>query len=620
MRRYQYEILLGDNQVTAEDWANFCLRVSRFVPILHDLQINVIVQHHTVYYFLESPVEIPTSINIANFLLRAVELSLPQPTAIRGIMLNRWQDNLADIVGHLEAAGRHFLSLNVRFHRLGRQLHSRACITEEIHGQIHTARLLCVSPGLLLAVDFKSSLTLIRHKIPKYLQLGKTSKLLTSSPEAAVLELEAFPYSAESQYSPISGYDFDRHSLVLGSSGAGKSKFLAYFIHQIYKYYANEYQVVVIDPHDALKDDVNDIADRCEINFQSTAESIDLFVTTAKDPNVTVELTLDLFKSLIGQNYNSQLERVLRYSTYLLSTAHDLSFATLRRLLLDVDYREKLLKQAQRRLPVSVTRFFATDFQELKNQFYDEAIAPLIAFIDEMQMVPAFSESRNLASVLDLLDANFLNLFSLNQLALGGRVVQTIAGLLMQQIFILAQRADVERHLIVIIDEVAVVETPILRRFLSELRKFHVTTILAGQYFAQISPELKSSIFANVANYYLFHTSKADAELLAQNLDLKPANSEERDERAKLITKLKTRECLVQVSYCGEAYPFFRAKTLDQLQLAAIPAKAIPTASLRATLSDAEDEPTDDLDFEFGGVDVLSIMQANTTSRKKLSF
>ena len=69
----------------------------------------------------------------------------------------------------------------------------------------------------------------------------------------------------------------------------------------------------------------------------------------------------------------------------------------------------------------------------------------------------------------------------------------------------------VEEHIIFVVDEVAVVENPILRRFLSEARKYNVSLVLAQQYFSQISDELQKSIFANVLNYYIFRVSISDA-------------------------------------------------------------------------------------------------------------
>ena len=63
---------------------------------------------------------------------------------------------------------------------------------------------------------------------------------------------------------------------------------------------------------------------------------------------------LTLFHSLMNGSYNGRLERVLRYTAYLLIVAGQFSFLTLRQLLLDLEYRNKVLSQYQAQLPTSV--------------------------------------------------------------------------------------------------------------------------------------------------------------------------------------------------------------------------------------------------------------------------
>lgn len=71
--------------------------------------------------------------------------------------------------------------------------------------------------------------------------------------------------------------------------------------------------------------------------------------------------------------------------------------------------------------------------------------------------------------------------------------------------------------MLVVIDEVSLIENPILNRFLAEARKYNLSLILIQQYFNQISEALRSAIFANVSNFYVFRISKSDAMLLENN-------------------------------------------------------------------------------------------------------
>ena len=94
---------------------------------------------------------------------------------------------------------------------------------------------------------------------------------------------------------------------------------------------------------------------------------------------------------------------------------------------------------------------------------------------------------------------------------MGEKVVKTIAGLLIQQIFLLAQARAFSQKIILIIDEVSVVQNPALASILSESRKFGLSVILTQQYFGQIEKNIQDSIFTNIYNYYVFKVSEEDA-------------------------------------------------------------------------------------------------------------
>ncbi len=110
------------------------------------------------------------------------------------------------------------------------------------------------------------------------------------------------------------------------------------------------------------------------------------------------------------------------------------NFKNLRKLLLDVEYRNSLIKQLKYNLPISVIDFFLSDFNDLKTKYYGEAISPIIGFIDEMEMIPVFNSEQNIANLKNTIKENFFTLFSLDRIKLGEKVTKTISGLIMQQL------------------------------------------------------------------------------------------------------------------------------------------------------------------------------------------
>jgi hypothetical protein len=74
-------------------------------------------------------------------------------------------------------------------------------------------------------------------------------------------------------------------------------------------------------------------------------------------------------------------------------------------------------------------------FNELKTQRYTDAILPLVSMVDEMQLQPTIASGSDL-SLAQTIQNNFLTVFSLNKVSMGEKVVKTVAGLLIQQIFL----------------------------------------------------------------------------------------------------------------------------------------------------------------------------------------
>ncbi len=579
-KKYIYEIYLASKAPSSDDWQNWLDLVRRFVGLRRRIQIELRQDHATLHYYLLSPKPLPLNLGSAHFLLSPVEQLQPlaaQPKV--GLYTNRATESYASLSRRLKRR-QHILTALVLDFYLGVKLAGSAMVYyHDDSSNLKQQRLLFFSPLSLLAIDFAAEPDLCYKKIPKYLKIDKGLNLLQSASGLGVFRIDTFPYAERSAVLDLNHYDFAKHSLVIGGSGSGKSKFLALLISRIAEQDAEHTKVVVIDPHHRLKDDLCGIPSQQVIDFRDLGSSIDLFCNHATDTNVSVELMLELFRLLISEGYNGKMERVLRFATYLLLAQGDFSFLSLRRLLSDLEYRNQIVMSLRDRVPASVTHFFLTDFNELKTQSYSEAIAPIMAFIDEMQMMPVFSETAPLPALKDVLRQNFLSIFSLNSLSLGNNITRTIAGLLFQQLFLLAQSQPEGQRLIIVVDEVAVVENPILARFLSELRKYHTSLILAGQYFEQISPSLGTAILANTSNYYLFRTSKADAKFFIENLEIKTQGSSEDAE--KFLTSLKTQECLVRVAKGETLYPIMKARTLD---FAAAPA---PTVSIQKNNAEA---------------------------------
>lgn len=571
------EIILTNEHVGPISWLALLNAISKLNGLFKTWSIYAKIELNEVHFFCQTSRILPPIINsLGDFMIKKLDITeneLINFNSKKGkpFVLTNKEKNVLDIFDKVEASRKQELKLvkmSVLSYRKSHFFTKTHLFFEKANRKkLIRRKALLVIPHHLFSIDFSiySRFFYLKYE-NEYLDIQKALPLLKSEQHNAILKIDTFPYLAEEYYLSQNNFDFDKHSIIIGSSGTGKSKLASSLISNLNNEvsFSTNYKVVVIDPHAALEKEIGGLEHTKVIDFRSLDTSSDLFINSPKkDIVASVELILSLFQTLMDDQYNSRLERVLRHSIHLLMEVNCLNFANLKKLILEMEYRNNLINHTQKTLPESIINFFLTDFNELKSNSYQEAIAPIISFIDEMELLPAFQKEGLRPQVKDIINKNFLTIFSLDEATLGQKVTKTISGLIMQQVLELIQSYTYEEHIILVIDEVSLIENPILSRFLAEARKYNLSLILIQQYFNQISEELRNSIFANVSNFYVFRVSKSDAMLLENNMHMEVAVRNSYRIRLKMLTELKNRECIVRVSSNGVPLPAFKAKTLD---------------------------------------------------------
>ena len=611
------EIYLTKKFISKEEWLELINTISNYNGFLRKWKIIITNDRNQIRYFVKTRCSLPATINNLNsFLLKPTkEIKAPKHNYTL-LSLPKVGSSIIDLINYSEIRNKGTLKyLEISFLKLYEdKIKSKIRFYLNKNGIIKKYNVIFAIPTSILSADFEGNKRYFYKSSPKYLVINKILHLLNTDSNNALLSVDTFPYLQGNFYLNQNNFSFDKHSIIMGSSGCGKSKFISLLINNINKKenLKGKYKVVVIDPHAALENDIGGIGK--VIDFKSTLDSIDLFINNNDDIVAATELLLDLLKSLIADQYNSKLERVLRHSIYLLLTDESFNFRNLRRLILDLEYRNGLIKKLKYNLPVSVIDFFLSDFNDLKTKSYGETISPIIGFIDEMEMIPVFNSEQTSENLKNTIHDNFLTLFSLDRTKLGDKVTKTISGLIMGQLLTIIQKREIDEHIIFIIDEVAVVENPILSRYLSEARKYNLSLILAGQYFNQISDELKNSIFANVINYFIFRVSKLDANVLVDNFNMKIPLDDSRDRKIKLLTELNNRECIVRIDSNGVLLPAFKGTTLDYKS---IPRIKRTITSNRNNINNKDNSNKSKTNFSLNSnVSLKDILISNSTSKK----
>ena len=575
--KYISEIYLNKKDLNSDDWLQFLESISKYFKVFNIWNIIVKISENTIRYFIESNIELSSTINgNSAFLLKKNDIIVPV-VHNKNYLFANLNNNIIDYYDKYKIEKKGELKfIKISFRKIGdKKVISKTNLYIKKEEKYKTYRLVFNCPPEILAVNFRINNRFLCKSTPKYLDISKSLHLLKSESYCSSLKVSTFPYLNGDYYINMNDYSFDKHSLILGASGSGKSKFISSFITNIERNseLSKKYKIVIIDPHASLEHDVGGLGS--VIDFKSTFRSIDLFANNVDDVISSTELLLDLFKSLICDQYNSKLERVLRHAIYLLLIAKQFNFHDLRLLILDLEYRTNLIRKFENTLPISVVDFFLADFNDLKTNSYSQAISPIISFIDEMEMIPVFNGTKINVTLEEVVNKNFLTIFSLDMVSLGNKVTKTISGLIMQQLFTLIENYSFDSHILFIVDEVAVVENPILSRFLAEARKYNLSLFLAGQYFSQISESLKNAVFANIVNYYIFRVSKIDADKLIDNFSIKIPLDDSRERKVNLLTELNNRECVARIQANGVILPAIKCTTTDFISIPYIREKCI---------------------------------------------
>lgn len=563
-----YEIFFQDGNMTREKWDQLLHIVSKYHGVFHAWYLSLQIVEDHVHYYILTKYELPSFLDGLPFLCFKEQQGIVFSSTQNRLFPLIWDDtSFLDIYDqYLFQKKKKIVAVSFCFYpgREEKLWHSCFCYYEQ-GSNLWKTRVLLFSISTFLTFDMVGTNRFLFSKIPKYLNIQKYLPLFSPQDDASFLKISTFPYSIQDAYLSLKQYDFAVHSLILGASGTGKSMFLCSLISHLQKDedFKSRYKILMIDPHAAMESVIGGLSNTMVIDFQSPKESIQLFSTSRVDILAETENYLSLFAMMMQENYNPKLERVLRFSFQLLLELQRFSFQNLRSLLTDNNYRLEILNAARGKVSFRVQDFFYHDFSELKVKSYGEAIAPILSFLDEMQSIPVFQEENVGIPLPDLLKENFLSLVSLDRTKLGDHLTKIISGFLMCQLLSFIGTGELKEHLLFVIDEVAVVENPILCRLLSEARKYGVSVILVGQYLNQVTEELKHAIFANVINYYTFRISYFDADLLVDHLSISGPNLKLREEQCKLLTHLSHREGIMRVQKNGKLLPGIKMSTLS---------------------------------------------------------
>ena len=318
---------------------------------------------------------------------------------------------------------------------------------------------------------------------------------------------------------------------VFGSTGVGKTTFLQNIVAQDI---ARGDGLLVIDPH-------GDFAERaltlvppsrnnqvCYFNLTDSGYPVGFNVledSGADHRAVLADGIVSGMRAIWIDMWGPRLEQVLRHSIMALIETPNASLALLPRLLTDADFRARVLS----RVTNPLTRaFFEQRFNTWRDDYREQAIDPVLNKIDAFLFSPAiFNVIGQAKSTLHFEHAMAKQRVVIANLA-RGIIGETPSNLMGALLLARVQAAGMARAALpldarppfhIVIDEVQLFGTEVIKQILSEARKYHLSLTMATQFMAGLSETTRAAVMGNVAALVVFRVGHEDAIMLAPEFD-----------------------------------------------------------------------------------------------------
>ncbi len=316
------------------------------------------------------------------------------------------------------------------------------------------------------------------------------------------------------------------HHLILGQTGTGKTTLIANLVRQDIK---RGHGFSLIDPHGdlagSLKSELGedviiwDVANPdCTFGYNPLT-----YVAEEYRPLVASGI-IDAFKKQWSDAWGVRMEHLLRNAILALLSRPNSSLSDIVPMFTDKAFRREILQSVT---DTEVKKFWYDEYPKMNYKNAFDGVAPiankLSGFLSNPVVRKALCEPKQPIRFRSLMDEGTPIIVNLSKGRLGADVSEVLGGLLLSMIANAAMtREDTSEHrrrpFIVYVDEFPTYTTETLANMLSELRKYRIGLVLAGQYIAGIKPSITEAIFGNVGNLSIFRVGATDAPFLARQL------------------------------------------------------------------------------------------------------
>ncbi len=324
--------------------------------------------------------------------------------------------------------------------------------------------------------------------------------------------------------------DRRQHMYVIGKTGTGKTAMLNNLIVQDI---VNGEGLCVVDPHGELVEGLLEkipeerLKDVIYFNPADPEYHIGFNVLELPDPrykHLVASGLMGIFTKIWSNVWSARMEYILNNAILALLDTPGTTLLGITRILVDKEYRQRIVDNIKD--PV-VKAFWVNEFEEWRDQFRNEAIAPIQnkvgQFLSTSLVRNIVGQSKSTIDVFDIMNSGKIFLVNVSK----GRIGEDNSALLGSMLITKMQLAAMERVRIpedervdfyLYVDEFQNFATDSFANILSEARKYRLNLTLAHQYIGQlvtdVSTKVRDAVFGNVGTMVVFRVGAADAEFL----------------------------------------------------------------------------------------------------------
>lgn len=320
--------------------------------------------------------------------------------------------------------------------------------------------------------------------------------------------------------------DRRRHMYVIGKTGMGKTTLLENMI--LADIYAG-HGCCYVDPHGDTAEKLIEyipswrINDVVYFNPADLEHPIGFNILESVDPtmkHLVASSLMSVFKKIWENVWSARMEYILNNTILALLDTPGSTLLGINRMLSDKDFRTDVIKNVQD--PI-VKAFWINEFATWDVKFAAEAVSAIQnkvgQFLSSSVMRNIVAQSKSSINIRRIMDDQKIFIINLSKGRVGEDAMRLLGGMLITKVQMSAmERVNMpekdRNDFYLYVDEFQNFAVESFASILSEARKYRLNLIMAHQYIAQLSEEVRDAVFGNVGTIIAFRVGSPDAVFL----------------------------------------------------------------------------------------------------------